>query len=122
MIRLLFCALAAWSAASAADDGRWFDEQVAPILVRNCLACHNHELDDGDISFENRASLLKERDGRGAAVVPGDPRKSVLVRVIRHDGDVQMPPGKRLTEGDIATLTKWIERGAPWGTKLRGQN
>lgn len=121
MIRLLFCALAIGAVACCADkDGeRFFDDRVAPILTKNCVACHNHELDDGDLSFENRDSLLKERGGRGAAIVPGDPGKSVLVRVIRHDGDVQMPPGKKLPESDIAVLTHWIEQGAPWGTKLR---
>lgn len=121
MIRLLFCALVLGAVACGADKDaeRFFDDRVAPILIKNCLACHNHELDDGDISFESRDSLLRNREGRGAAIVPGDPGKSVLVRVIRHGGDVQMPPGKKLTERDIATLTEWVERKAPWGAKLR---
>jgi len=29
-----------------------------------------------------------------------------------------MPPGGKLSAKDIGMLTKWIKRGAPWGTKL----
>lgn len=100
-------------------EARFFDERVAPILIKNCLGCHNHELDDGDISFENRATLLKQRRSGGPAVVPGNPEQSALIRAIRHDGDTQMPPGKKLSPDDIATLTEWIKRGAAWGTKLQ---
>lgn len=100
------------------DDARFFDDRVAPILIKNCVGCHNHELDDGNISFENRATLLKERTSGGPAVVPGKPEESPLIRAIRHDGNVQMPPGKKLLPRDITILTKWIKRGAQWGTKL----
>jgi hypothetical protein len=30
-----------------------------------------------------------------------------------------MPPGAKLSDADIATLSEWIRMGAPWGTKLR---
>ena len=100
------------------DDARFFDDRVAPILTRNCLGCHNHELDDGSISFENRATLLTERTIGGAAMIPGKPEESPLIRAIRHNGDIRMPPGKKLSSRDIAILTEWIRRGAPWGTNL----
>ena len=100
------------------DDARFFDDQVAPILTKHCLGCHNHELDDGNISFEDRATLLKERSVGGAAVIPGKPEESPLIRAIRHNGDIRMPPGKKLPSRDITILTEWIRRGAVWGTKL----
>jgi Planctomycete cytochrome C. len=56
---------------------------------------------------------------RGPAVVPGDPEKSVLIHAVRQEGDLKMPPGRRLSPREIATLRQWIERGAVWGTKLR---
>jgi hypothetical protein len=99
-------------------DARFFDERVEPILRNRCLACHNEQLKDGGISFLDRESLLK-RGRRGAAVVPGKPGESILMEVVRHDGDVRMPPGGKLAPEEIATLAEWIERGAPWGTKLR---
>ena len=103
----------------AADkDAAFFDRRVAPILTRRCLGCHNQELNDGNISFLDRSSLLKGGP-HGPAIVPGQPEKSVLIRAIHHDGDVRMPPGPKLPARDIAVLTEWIARGAVWGKKLR---
>ena len=111
MIRVVVCC-AVLCAAAWAGSAKFFDRRVAPILAKNCLGCHNHELNDGDISFEDRASLLKDREGRGPAVVPGKPEQSALIRAVRHDGDVQMPPGKKLGDGDIEVLVKWVKGGA----------
>ncbi len=105
------------AAQDGSEQSRFFDERVAPILRKNCLACHNHELADGDVSFEDRETLVKVRAKRGAAVVPGEPEKSALVHAIRRDGDVQMPPGNKLAAADVETLIDWIRRGAPWGAQ-----
>jgi hypothetical protein len=99
-------------------DADYFDRKVAPILTRRCLGCHNQELRDGGISFLDRASLLKG-GGRGPAIVPGKPQASIMVIALRHEGELQMPPGPKLPAREIAILTKWIERGAAFGTKLR---
>jgi hypothetical protein len=99
---------------------RFFDTRVAPILAKRCLGCHNQGLNNGNISFLDRDSLLKG-GGRGPAIVPGSPERSVLVNVLRHDGEVQMPPGRKLPPGEIRILTEWIRRGAVWGSKLRSE-
>ena len=96
------------------EQARFFDRRVAPILTKRCLGCHNNDLDDGGISFENRESLLKK-----AVVVPLKPEASRLIYAIRHDGDVKMPPGRKLPEKEISVLTEWVRQGAVWGTKLR---
>ncbi len=108
--------MASSAAPPASRDQRFFDKSVAPILIKRCLACHNRELNNGNISILDRDSLLKG-GRRGPAVVPGKPEKSVLVESLRHDGDVQMPPGPKLPEREIRILTEWIRRGAVWGTK-----
>ena len=100
----------------------YFTQRVEPILRKHCLGCHNHELDDGGISFEDRSTLLRDRPNKGPAVVPGDPEKSSLVRAIRHRGDVQMPPGKKLRRQEIKTLIRWIELGAPYGHAARDRD
>ena len=113
---LLLTALAA--AAFGADrDRRFFDERVAPILTRRCLPCHNRELNNGGISFQNPETLLKG-GARGPAIVPGKPDESVLVHSLRHEGELQMPPGPQLPAKEIRTLTDWIRHGAVWGKPL----
>ncbi len=110
-----FCCLAALTAGTPPDrDQRFFDTRVAPILTKRCLGCHNEQLKNGNISFLDRDSLLK-------AITPGDPEKSKLIDTLRHDGDIQMPPGPRLPSREIAILTEWIKRGAVWGTKLHAK-
>jgi hypothetical protein len=118
-----FCCLAALcSQAFTADrpnrDQRFFDTRVAPILTRRCLGCHNEQLKNAEISFLDRDSLLRN-GGRRPAIVPGKPQESMLVDVLRHDGQIQMPPGPKLPVKEIAILMEWIKRGAVWGTKLR---
>ena len=102
----------------AGDGDRFFDKQVAPILAKRCLACHNNELNNGDISFLDRASLLKG-GSHGPAIVPGKPAESFMITAIQYEGDLKMPPGVKLSAKEIRTLTRWIESGAAWGTKLR---
>ena len=102
-------------ALAAEDPSKFFDKQVAPILKKRCLGCHNEELKDGDISFADRDSLLKGGK-HGPTIVPGKPQDSVLIHAIGHEGDVRMPPGPKLPAREIKILTDWIKRGAPWGT------
>jgi hypothetical protein len=90
----------------------FFDSRVAPILKKRCLPCHNDELKNGNISFLDRSSLLKG-GVRGPAIVPGRPEESVLIEALRHEGELQMPPGPKLPRREIRVLTEWIRRGAP---------
>lgn len=106
------------SIAAQHGDARFFDERVAPILEKRCLGCHNEELKNGGLSFLDRDSLLRGGT-RGPAIVPGRPDQSLLVAALRHEGELQMPPGPKLPPKEIAVLTDWIRRGAIWGTKLR---
>ena len=116
---IVWCvAFAALVADPARDAGRYFDARVAPILTRRCLGCHNEELKNGNISFLDRDSLIRG-GSRGPAIVPGKPQESVMLDVLRHDGEIQMPPGPKLPAKEIAVLAEWIRRGAVWGGKLR---
>lgn len=43
------------------------------------------------------------------------PDESLLIQAVRHDDDgLKMPPKKRLTDEQVADLTRWIADGAAW--------
>jgi hypothetical protein len=110
--------LAALPGLAADRDARFFDDRVAPILEKRCLPCHNDELNNGNISFQNRESLL-HGGAHGPAIVPGHPESSLLMIALRHEGEIQMPPGPALPSKEISVLREWIRRGAVWGSRLR---
>jgi len=114
-----FMTLVALPALAAQDNARFFDVRVAPIIEHRCLGCHNEELKNGNISFLDRESLLRGGP-HGPAVIPGKPAQSMLMLALRHEGELQMPPGPKLPSKEISVLRQWIQRGAPWGrSKLR---
>ena len=47
--------------------------------------------------------------------MPGHPEQSRLIEAVRYGNpDLQMPPKAKLTDEQIADLTEWVKRGAPW--------
>jgi cytochrome c551/c552 len=53
----------------------------------------------------------------GTVLVPGDPAKSLLVRLIRHEGPANdpmpMPPKlPKISDADIAVVERWVKAGA----------
>ena len=93
-----------------------FDRDIQPLLAAKCLGCHNEKLQTAGLVLESRETVLKG-GGRGAAIVPGEPDASLLVRAVRHDGELEMPPGGRLAEAEIQLLSDWIRDGAAWGSR-----
>jgi mono/diheme cytochrome c family protein len=91
----------------------FFEKHVRPVLASKCQSCHGPKRQQGGLRLDSRAALLKGSDN-GAVVVPGQPDKSLLVKAIRYDGDVQMPPKGKLSNEAIVHLTEWVKMGAPW--------
>ena len=96
-----------------------FNRDVRPILADRCFACHGPDAKarKAKLRLDTREGALAAREA-GAAVVPGDPEASLLIQRVRHaDAEERMPPrakGERLTDEEIATLTRWVEQGARW--------
>ena len=94
-----------------------FDKEVRPILTKHCLSCHGPDKQRGGLRLDRPADALTGGDS-GAAIVPGKPRQSPLLkRVASADPAERMPPkGERLSAAELATLTSWIQQGAKWPT------
>ena len=99
-----------------ASQPEFYTTKVLPILKANCYGCHGNGNHKGGLSLETKAGMLKGGMD-GSVLVPGDPKKSLLVRLIRHEGpaDDPMPmPQKadKLSDANIAVIEQWVKAGA----------
>jgi len=92
-----------------------FENKVRPILVQHCFKCHGPDSGEGkaELRVDSLESLL-QGGVSGPAIVRGEPERSQLILAVRHDGNVSMPPKKKLAQGEINALTAWVKMGAPW--------
>ena len=101
--------LTPWSRAQAAPDTTTFTRDVAPILNAKCVSCHR----PGEVA---PMALLTYQDARPYA-------RAIKEKVAAR----QMPPwfadksagtftnDPSLTDREIATITSWVDAGAPQG-------
>ena len=93
---------------------------VAPILAAKCFTCHGPDESSrkAGLRLDRREDALRAEEGLSAAIVPGAPDESELLRrVLSTDEDERMPPAdghEALTTQEVATLRAWIESGAPY--------
>ncbi|MGQ0634761.1 MAG: PSD1 and planctomycete cytochrome C domain-containing protein [Planctomycetaceae bacterium] len=109
------CPLLAAAPESDAEGVEFFEKQIRPIFVDHCYRCHSQQAEKlkGDLLLDTREGVRKGGDS-GPAIVPGDPDASLLVTAVRHsDEGLRMPPGKKLSAGQIADLEAWVRMGAP---------
>ena len=100
-----------------ASQLEFFERRVRPLLSKHCFACHGAAIENpqGNLRLDQRAGLVKGGN-RGPAIVPHRPDESLLIRAVRGD-PIQMPPGGKLKEREVADLVEWIRLGAPWPEK-----
>ncbi|MCA9065054.1 MAG: PSD1 domain-containing protein, partial [Planctomycetaceae bacterium] len=99
--------------SSVQGDEIDFSRDVLPLLSENCFACHGPD-------EQHRAADLRldRHEDALAAIVPGAPEDSELLRRILSDvPDEKMPPAdsnRKLTPAQIEILRRWIQSGAKW--------
>ena len=90
-----------------------FAKDVAPILERHCVRCHQPGHAKGEVSLDRPAHLLA-----GGYVVPGKPDASGLLDLVTPSGAGEAPRmpkgGKPLSAAEVATLRRWVAGGATW--------
>lgn len=120
---LLVCGSAAFHAATrsvAADDAvdsqdgdraRRFETEIAPILARHCLECHDSSSKKGGLDLSQKDAAKQGGEG-GAAVVPGQAAESLLWQYVESD---EMPKDRPpLSAEQKQRLREWIDDGAVW--------
>jgi hypothetical protein len=95
----------------SAQEGTYFDQKVAPILIEHCWDCHSGAKPKGGLDI-TRARSMRDGGDSGPAVFPRRLEKSLLWQRVVAD---EMPPKHRLNAAEKAVLRAWIEGGADWG-------
>ncbi len=100
-----------------------FENKIRPLLVRHCYECHGPDADppQGGLSLATRASALAGGD-TGPAIVPGDPKASLLVDAINYGEYYAMPPSTKLPQEEIDVITNWVKSGAAWPRAEHGED
>ncbi|WP_197533656.1 DUF1592 domain-containing protein [Symmachiella dynata] len=92
-----------------------FANQVAPLLAKQCLDCHDSFAKKGGLDLSRQASAVAGGEN-GKAIVPGNSADSLLWDQIESDA---MPPeGEPLTAEQKKLLRQWIDDGAHWSVDL----
>jgi mono/diheme cytochrome c family protein len=111
------------SAVRAADPDAeavaFFEKEVRPLLIESCVNCHGPKKQESGLRLDSRPALMQGGE-HGPAIIPGKPDESLLVKAVRHEGELQMPPGGKLNEVQIAALVRWVSRGAAWSGDAPG--
>jgi cytochrome c553 len=103
-----------------AEDVRFFETRIRPLLVDHCFKCHGPEKQWGSLRLDSAEAIKKGGDSGDPIVVPAKPEESLLLRAVRHgEGVEKMPPDKKLKEAEIADLAAWAKRGAHFPTAAK---
>ncbi|MBM3851121.1 MAG: DUF1553 domain-containing protein [Verrucomicrobia bacterium] len=122
LIPALVPALTTALGLQAANAPLDFNRDIRRILSDTCFQCHGPDAGGGKpgkkaLRLDLPDAAKAVRDGH-AAIVPGQPEQSEVVRRITStDPDDRMPPpdsGKSLSPADRATLVEWIRQGATY--------
>ncbi len=115
--RLAIASVCLTTSALADEKLTFFESKIRPAFVEKCYDCHSVKAAEksklkGGFYIDVREGLLRGGDS-GPAIIPGQPEKSLLMQVIRHEIiDMQMPPKKaKLSDQQIADMAQWIKDG-----------
>ena len=121
-VLLTFCSAGVISAAETAESKnaepsaeqiRFFENKIRPLLANSCYDCHNEDLQESDLRLDTLAGMLTGGKA-GPALLPGNSKGSLIVTAVTYrDNDLKMPPEEKLSDAQNADLTKWVEMGAP---------
>lgn len=90
--------------------------KVRAVFAHNCYKCHSDAKIKGELRLDEKEYAFQGGES-GAVIVPGDPGGSELVRRIKlpKDHKEAMPSkGQVLSSDEIALISFWIDKGAPW--------
>ena len=98
-----------------ADQARHFHREVAPLLVKHCLECHDTATSKGKLDLSHKAPAMAGGK-EGKVIIPGQGSQSLLWQIV---ADNEMPEDREpLSDREKASLKKWIDDGAHWPVEM----
>ncbi len=91
-----------------------FINDVAPILQKNCFACHDAKKKKGKLEMTTFEAFRKG-GSKDDPIAAGKSKESLLIDLLISKGKDRMPPldaGDALKPEQIAIIAKWIDDGA----------
>jgi hypothetical protein len=107
---------------SSRVDLEFFEKKIRPVLESSCYMCHSTKSRrlQGGLLLDSREGMLKGGNSGQAAIIPGDPDRSPLIKAIAYsDAKLQMPPASQLPAEQVRDFEAWVRMGAPFP---RGQS
>lgn len=110
-------ALSAALVAACSDSTVSYQDDIKPILEKNCNECHllgGEGYEASGFSTENYQGLMRGTRF-GPVIDSGSAISSTLYLLVagKTDPSIQMPHGRTaLSDEEIATIEKWIDQGA----------
>src|ERR1700690_2471811 len=90
-----------------AAQGQLYND-VRPVFEKSCLPCHGPQTKSSGLDLSTRDALLKGGE-HGPAIVPGDPKTSLLYKLVSYEAEPHMPyKGDRLPQETIDRIAEWI--------------
>jgi hypothetical protein len=102
------------SYADENQDVAFFEQKIRPVLIQYCYECHSEKSKElkGGLLLDSKAGWQRGGDSGDPIIVPGKPEESTLLKAVRHQGGLEMPPETKLPSSAIADLSTWIKAGA----------
>lgn len=100
------------------DQFNFFESRIRPVLAEHCYGCHSQRAKKlkGDLLLDSAEGIRRGGED-GPILVPGDLKRSPLIKAIRYEDPVHaMPPkakGGKLPDQVIADFEQWVSMGAP---------
>lgn len=97
---------------NATAEDLFFETNIRPILVAKCIRCHGADKSESGLRLDSSESFSRGGD-TGPVFDTAAPLSSLLLQAVRHEG-LEMPPSQKLTDEQIESLERWVQRGAKW--------
>ncbi len=109
----IFILLVVLSLQVNAADTVSFVTNVAPLLQKQCVNCHDAEVAEADYRLDTYRHLMRLANG-SPAVIGTQPDKSKLFQVLVHEDENSRMPSDSdpLPDTSIKLIKDWIKQGA----------